>query len=542
MSRYVQPAPHEGDAHLIYTQHGLDPYYAMDSVYKEHDWRNDGKPAATIDHDGTEWAVCFDYYQGGLDPWENPQFQIETVREFQFYFVAKDSPHYSGERADHDDRVRGGTVTVRPRWPDLKSDGQPVSVPDYGVPYVDVQVQAANIAHDKYESLATAVMGAFDVSPRYFMDHHQDSNWNDLAYYVRIKRDESGPLIGADGPISRTHQVLESDRSGYRKHVEDNRKLPGYYVTTTIPDTRARELIRGHDLGKEVKHYYPNHPENYEPGEAPYHPKLEVSYMTSVTDDTVYYDDLEAARRELADTVINYLHWSGLPTAIDNESFVQFDPYWSAEDSTEARKLTDCPLPEIEDQQQAQVMRLWGDMTEADRDVTEYLLTDGGEVSPHDAADATGYSYRTIREVMSRCEDIIEHQYGEMAIASEKVAQELTQRVRAAGEAFEQAVGGTLMQAANDATDHAQTAWGKWRARYAVDVDDDPQEPCWKMLRTGYKPADRSEAAEIIREGIMKLEQERTAKMQRLAKAKVQLQDGRRITFHSLNFHDLKIS
>jgi len=508
MSRHLKCAPHEGDVRFTIGVHpdpgvpdyGLKPYYAMDSLIKEWGdrWETEGKPTRDIELAGETWATCFDYSESGLDAWDNPEFQIQNVREFQFYFVAKDSPTYEGKRADRDKRVKGGTITVRPRWPNLTADGEPVSVPQYGEPYIDVQVQASNIPHERYLSLVKRVMDAYGIAARYFDQPHPDSHINDLAYYVRLHREDSGPLYAPDGPIARCHTLIQGDRSGYRKHVEDNTKLPGYYVTATVEDEKADQLVRGHGLGKELKHYYPNHPDNYEPNQAPYHPKFEVSYQTSRTEQTVRWDDLDDARRELEETILNCLDWCGLATSAESSVFVDFDPFWNIRDTTEARKFVQCPLPKIEDDQEHRVMQLWGDMTTADRDVTELLLTDGGKVSPQTAAEKTGYTYRTIRTVIQRMEGLIEHTYGEMELSSKKIQQELLKRVRAAGDRFEQEIGSSVMELADAAEERARSRWARVRREYAVsEVEADD---CRKLLKIGYTATDRREAEEIVRE------------------------------------------
>ncbi|WP_241692822.1 DUF7845 domain-containing protein [Haloarcula salina] len=508
MSRHLKCAPHEGDVRFTIGVHpdpgvpdyGLKPYYAMDSLIKEWGdrWETEGKPTRDIDFNGETWATCFDYSESGLDAWDNPEFQIQNVREFQFYFVAKDSPTYEGKRADRDKRVKGGTITVRPRWPNLTSDGEPVSVPDYGAPYIDVQVQASNLPHEEYLTLVKRVMDAYGIAARYFDHPHPDSHISDLAYYVRLYRSDSGPLYAPDGPIARCHTLIQGDRSGYRKHVEDNTKLPGYYVTATVEDEKADQLVRGHGLGKELKHYYPNHPENYEPDHALYHPKFEVAYQTSRTEETVRWDDLDDARRELEETILNCLEWCGLATSADSGVFVDFDPFWDVRDTTEARKFVQCPLPKIEDDQEHRVMQLWGDMTAADRDVTELLLTDGGKVSPQAAAERTGYTYRTIRTVIDRMEGLIEHTYGELELSSKKIQQELLKRVRAAGDRFEQEIGSAAMELADAAEERARSRWARIRREYAISETD--ADDCRKLLTVGYTPDDLDEARTILRE------------------------------------------
>jgi len=508
MGRYLKCAPHEGDVRFTVGVHpdpavrddGLASYYAMDSLIKEWGdrWQTEGKPTEDIEFLGETWATCFDYYECGLDPWDNPSFEIENVREFQFYFVSKDQPKYTGKRADKDKRVKGGTITVSPRWPNLTSNGDPVSVPDYGDAYVDVTVQASNIPHEEYLTLVQRVMDAYGISSRYFDQPHPDSHVNDLAYYVRLYRDASGPLHAPDGPIARCHTLIQGDRSGYREHKEDNTKIPGYMVKSVVEDEKADELIRGHGLGKELKHYYPEHPQQYEPDDAPYHPKFEVSYQTNLTDDTVRWNDLADARRELEETALNCLEWTGIATTAESDEFVDFDPYWSVEDTTESRKLVKCPLPEIEDEQEHKVMQLWGDMTDADRDVTELLLTDGGKVSPKEAAERTGNTYRTVRAVIDRLEGLIRHTYGEMELESKKIQQELLKRVRAAGDRFEQSVGSAVMDLADAAEEQEKTRWSRLRREYAITVREG--EDCRKLLKMGYQPGDRQEACEIMRE------------------------------------------
>jgi molybdenum-dependent DNA-binding transcriptional regulator ModE len=464
-------------------------------------WGTEGKPTRDVQFDGDQYATAFDYDENGLDQWENPDFQIETPRDFRFYFVAKDSPHYSGETADSDPRVQGGTITVRPRWPDMTSDGKPVrGVPELGGPYIDVQIQASNIPHEQYRELAQRVISAYPINSRYFDAEkvHPMSNVQDLAYYARLRRGSSGPIFAADGPISRIHNVIQGDRSGYRKHVEDHRKIPGYYITSQITGAKAPEMVRGHELGKEVKHYYPNHPDEYDPDEAPHHPKLEVSYQTSTTDDTVYWDELKESRRELEETALNVLEWSGIATDAAADVFVTFDPFWDVENTHEARRIVSDPLPEIKDEQEARVMDLWGDMTGADRDVTELLLSDGGTVEPKEAAEKTGNSYRTIRRVIDRMEGMIDHHYGEMEIVSKHVQQQLLERVRAAGDSFETAIGSAMMDLADAADERVSTMWGRIRREYSITVRENVED-CRQLLKIGYQPADYREAMEMTR-------------------------------------------
>lgn len=539
----IKPAPHEGDIYFTFTENGLSPFYALESLRSGYDgWKTEGKPTREIEFNGETYALALDYSESGFKPWKHPDFDIETVREYTLYIVAKDSPHYEGKPADQDDRTKGGTISVSPRWPNMKSkDGnRDPSVPDYGKPYIEARTQLSNIPHGDYHNLLKRVFDAYDISASHFQTPHPDSTINDLAYYVRPKREFSGPLHATEGPIARSHNVITGDRSGYRKHEEDNTKIPGYRVTTHIEDKKAHSLIKGHELGKEIKHYYPKDPSVWEPDQAPYHPKLEVSYQTRITDETLRYEDLEDARRELEETILNCLDWAELATSAESDVWCDFDPYWNVEDTHESRKIEPCPLPKIEDEQEHLVMSLWGDMTDSDKDVCELLLTDGGSVSPQDAAEKTNNSYRTIRSVTERLEGLIDHTYGELELSSKKIQQELKSRVRAAGDRFEQEIESATMELADASEDRARTGWDRWRREYAASIE---KRDFRKIVRMGYKPGDIDEAREILKDGLLQLNQldeDRARKMQIAGKAICELANGDRAEI-DLEHHDVKI-
>ncbi|GAA0651870.1 helix-turn-helix transcriptional regulator [Salarchaeum japonicum] len=516
----VRPQAHEFDVtwHFGATHrddHGLGLYYAADSVYKDHgeDWQTEGKPTESFRFDGEEWAACFDYYTGGLDPdTAPPEFQLEQVREFQFYFVAQDST-YDGERADNSQRVRGGTLTLRPRWPDLDSlsEYDTPSVPDLGGPYVSVRAQASNIDPEKYLDLARTVLTSFDIDPRYTMDPHPISHVSDCALYVRPDRAKSGPLYAASGPISRCHDVLVSDRSGYRKHTEDHRERPGDHVAAMVTDERASDLLRGHRVGFEAKHYYMRDPQTYDPDEFGYHPKFEVAYQSSITNRTVRWDhpdefDTSDLLHELDETLFNMVEWAGLSLR-GGEQWVS-DAYFAAGEEIErSLRLYDDPLPEVEDAQTAAVTRLWGEMEESDRAVVDTLLADGGEVSPADAAEKTGYSYRTVRRVVDRLGDLIEHTYGQLEFTSKHVQQELLSRVQAAEQNFRETVGSAAMQVAQ-AAERGDTAdaWSRWRREYNAAVRPGEYDHETRV-EVHYKPTDAADERSMLRQLALAWEQ-----------------------------------
>ncbi|WP_440769915.1 DUF7845 domain-containing protein [Natronorubrum sp. DTA28] len=542
---------HEFDAHFHLVRDGLTPYYALTDVRKDHDWSANGKPTGTFEAGGETWRVCLDYDPQPILPWSDASYSLETAYLYRIYFVCEDAT-YDGERADQSQRVKGGTITIRPRWPDMKrqektdadGDGEwsgPVKdvdgYMDLGVPYLDAQVQGSNIDFDRYPQLLAEAAATFGVPRRYFHDFHHTSNIIDAAVYVRLLRSESGPIYAADGPIARMHSLLESDRSGYRKHVEDNRERPGDYVTTVVDDGRAGKVIRAHEIGKEAKHYYMKDPDNYDPDEFGWHPKLEVGYQTSVTEKTVYWDrdddelDRHNLRRELEELLVNLLDWGGLDVT-GGEQY-QEDAYFDPDDrERRSLKLVDCPLPEIESEQEQAIMRLWGDMNPSDEALVGTLLTDGGEVSPQDAADETGYCYDTILRAVDRLEGFVEHTYGELAIESDYAAQSMLKRVRSAEEQFRRSIGSAVMQVADDAQGVETDALDEFVRNYDIGINES-RDYCRALLKPRYVAADRDDAKCLAREAY-------TAVCERYGNArgihmKVELADGSVKHFRDLN-------
>lgn len=541
---------HEFDGHLHLVRNKLKPYYALTDVRKNHDWTNEGKPSGTFEAGGETWHVCLDYDNQPIIPWDDPSYKLETAYLYRLYFVCEDET-YDGKRADRSQRVKGGTITFRPRWPNMKrrekadadGDGEwtgPIKdvngYMDLGIPYVDAQVQGSNIEFDRYPHLLAEAAATFGIPRRYFDEFYRTSNIVDAAVYVRLKRSKSGPIYAADGPIARLHSLLESDRSGFRKHVEDNRERPGDYVTSVVDDKRVGMIVRGHGIGKEVKHYYMKNPDNYDPDEFGWHPKLEVGYQTSVTDQTVYWKrddgelDCDDLRRELEELLVNILNWAGFDET-GGESY-QEDAYFDPNDrERRSLKVVDCPLPEIESQQEAAVMRLWGDMNPSDQALVETLLTDGGKITPEDAAEKTGYCYDTILRAVDRLEGFVEHTYNELAIESDYLAQAMLKRVHSAEEQFRRSIGSTVMQVADDAQNVETDAFSRFVQNYDVGVDKNRND-CRALLTPRYVAADKDDARNLAREAHVAL-------LDRLGNSfgyqmRVEIADGTVLRFRSL--------
>lgn len=173
---------HEFDGHFHLVRDGLKPYYALTDVRKSHNWGDDGKPTGTFQAGGETWRVCLDYDDQPIVPWSDPSYKLETAYLYRIYFVCEDST-YDGERADRSQRVKGGTITIRPRWPDMKKQDEETGAisdvngyMDLGVPYLDAQVQGSNIEFDRYPQLLAEAAATFGIPRRYFHEFHPTSN------------------------------------------------------------------------------------------------------------------------------------------------------------------------------------------------------------------------------------------------------------------------------------------------------------------------------------------------------------------------------
>ena len=516
---------HEFRAYLKFARHGLDPYYALYSLMRRIDW-SDGPPTRIIEYDGRKYELTFTYDDSGLEPWDDPSFNIEKVREFRLHVETADG-------------IRKADFHIRPRWPDMESKAG-MRTPSNPRDFVglDVDTQGANHNPGAYPELLDRAMQAFGVNgganaarDRYLSAPNVEP-WSiviDGELYVRIDRDHSGPLIGLNGPLERMNMVLAGERSGYRKRVADDGKIAGFYHTATFGSLRARKIFDGHQLGKEVKHYHSKHPDDRDPNDPLRHPKLGSAYQRSRSDTRVYWDNealeydraadndaigLNDMARELDEQLLNTLRWAGLPTRPDRQVFVD-DAVFTVESERRERTLISNPLPTIEKEQEHMVTRAIGKMCDPERydtdaKVIDELLSDGGEKSPKGLADNLGKHYETILRSLERLDTVVEHSYGSVELKSQHLAQQLAER---AGDLLGDfgrlqehidRLGEKAAQFVAGAETDGDSPFDLWVQKYLEGIDDPDDDPRL-YLRMGYRPDDLSEAREILKGGLSRL-------------------------------------
>lgn len=474
----LDPGPHEVGAHLIYTSEGLTPYFALDAVGKA----ADGSTSSTFDFDGERWKATIYSTESGFEPRDDPDFRIETVREYNLH--VKSVEDSIGSRKAH--------YNISPRWPDMETtDGKVVSTPD--IEGVNATAQGANIPVDDYPDLLRAAADALDVNPEYFGRLNPMSNIFAFERYVRVDRAKAKRVIGPDSPMRGIFRYIDGDAKFRELREDDRNGVEGYHHRVRLDSVGSGALIPGHSMGRRIKHYHPEHPRS-DPSDPLYHPKIGASLQTKLnTDGSVPWSERDALRRELDESLLNILSWAGLPVRPDGETYIE-DGYWTPEDSAKELTLIDDPFGRLQNQQEKRVRAIPGDpdMTESDRETLD-VLTDGGqERSVGELASEIDVSHRTVYRVVERLDGLLRVDGGTVAFASDFLAEATRGALRTAKRALEK-----------DGQSGEGGPWAAFKARYAPEVEQlFPDAPADTIeLRFGEVPSD-SDMNEVLREGL----------------------------------------
>jgi len=484
--RIIEPASHEFAANLNYTEHGLKPWLAADSVVKQHDG---GTVLEAVELPSLENPadVSIRYQDGNLLPpadGETPagtEISHDTIREFRIH-VAENDGHGG---------LRSIDFHIRPRWYKQQARtnaGETITLPDGGLssPHTDgvsVRANGSNIEFLNYDQLLAEAATELGISSRYFEQLHETSNIQDAARYVRVHEAASGPIHARDGPLVGLAHVLENDRDGYRKLVQndsDERDVqkPGFYHTTTLGVNRVQEIWPDHTLPVEIKHYYKK--DYYERSDGLAHPKLEAAYQTARTDETLRYNE-ETIRRienELDEIVYAVLADAGLDLRAGGETYVA-DEIFLAENAITDATIVDLPLSEIRHEQESVVIKHLSDgLSPVEFESLETLVTDGGTVSPGDIATRNERNLDSVYRALNRLDDLVEAEYGRVSLKSEYVADLVHTSVQQARESVSRAVDTTAeaLEAADRGLDEHTSAFVAWCEAHDLNFNEKDDE------------------------------------------------------------------
>ncbi|AHG02901.1 hypothetical protein HALDL1_04225 [Halobacterium sp. DL1] len=527
----VEPAWHEFKANLIYAKRGLSPHFALHARVNE----LDGKSAwCEFQADGERWQARLTYQPSNIVPPEDvtptgTRWELAgEMREFRLDVRRHPKEDPLGDPSEYDPDDRGGlqrfNVHFAPRWAGMHVRSSSGTVSEYNVPdgieeAINAAIIGSNIEATRYPELLRLGVNAVGVPGWNFDRLHEYSNIQDAERYVRVHKDASGPIHARDGPLAQMYHLLTSDRSGYRKLVEndtdeDGRNRPGYYSTVTLGPERIREAFPAHELPKEVKHYYSREAVSLDESNALSHPKLGASYQVSLHDETLRWGDLENLRDELDATVRAVLLEAGLDLAPQRDvgDFVP-DAYFAADVLDGQPEPTVIDLDQLETTHESVVVRhLTDGLSPVEWESLEMLVTDGGKVSPRDIADATDRHVDSVRRALRRLDDLVEQKYAEVGLRSTRVAELVHEAVQEARDATRRAVEASAkaIDAAERGRDSAAAEFYAWAERHRVDVSrrndnltldfSDYSDNVNRAVKTGYRlwKATRHDASRFL--------------------------------------------
>jgi hypothetical protein len=387
-------------------------------------------------------------------------------------------------------------------------DSHQLSIPKSLVEVTDainVRVSGANIQFEDYNELLLHATSAVGVNGEFFRTcyrHDETSNVQDAAYYVRVNKAVSGAIHARTGPLVSLAHVMQDDRSGYRKLIQNdsterNEPLAGFYHTATLGPSRVREVMPNHQLPVECKHYYAREAGSKPDSDPLAHPKLEVAYQQSR-----WRESLDATREafsqldtELTQWLYAILNDAGLDLRAGGKTYVQ-DTYFGDENQSTTSGVVNLDITEVQHKQESVVYKHLADgMAPADRDCLDVLVADGGTLSPTDLSDETGRHQDTIYESLQRLEDLIEHTYNEVSLKSQYIAELVADALTQAQDSLSTA--GKAVHAEDRGLDKATSAFIAWTQKYDINHANGDGR-----LRVDVGKVNSSrEARQIIREG-----------------------------------------
>lgn len=485
----VETAPHEFTANYLYNSFDLTPFFACDAVVKD----GGGSMTGEFNVSGERWIVNLSHqssnivYPGDKTPqgtdWDLAPDEETAVDTLRREYRIKVKRHPDEDTIGKQDF----TAHIAPRWPGmegLKKDGsvRDIPVPDQFGEGINAKIQGSNIEFERYGELLRLGFDAVGVAGRYFDEPSPSSNILDAERYVRLHRDESGPVHARDGPLTQLSHLLENDRSGYRKSVQNDddykgRNLPGYYHTATLGPNRIQEAWPHHQLPKEIKHYYFKEAKQKSEDDPLAHPKLGASYQVSRWNETLPLSELERLNDELEEAVHSVLMSAGIDVSPVQSSGPYFPdpPYFTPSTKEIDGQPVSLNITRIKHQQESVVVRQVADgLSPVQWESVEYLVTDGGRSSPTDIAKENDRHPESVRRALREIEDLVDRKYNEVGLKSDYVAEMVHSAVKEARDSARKAVetGAKAMEAADRGMGEAMTKWIAWCERHGVDISN----------------------------------------------------------------------
>ncbi|MCL9812591.1 hypothetical protein [Natranaeroarchaeum aerophilus] len=469
---HVATAPHEIEGNLNFFQNGLSPYWAISKLLF-HGF--DGYSGdLTTEIAGEEWTINLKYQKGGIAP--RSQDDVEE-RLYEFRIGA----YGHGERK--------ANFHVRPRFAGMehyeedKNITSPCDSDDYPDEATNVKFSGSNLEPDTYPVLLRKVLqelaseAGMGFNSSAFVRIHPTSNITSYERYVRIQRSMSQKYIRSTGAFRRIFELLAQKEGSSVVYKPDNcgpnKDIVGYNHRLIIPKTDARELIPMHTRGKQLKHYHPEYVNGDEDNPL-HHPKVGVLLKKSLNKSRAFkWDNCDALRREIDETLLNTLRWSDIPVGAGGTTFVA-DDHFEATAAEEDVEFFEDPTPEIEAKQDALLITTLRDMTEADVDFLEALVDEGDGQHPQELANNADRGISTLYRFLDRLDGLVRNDRAEVEFTSRKIEQEIAGIVESAEHRIENAADRAAKLMNVNVRQSASSAFQKWMQKYAASFDFDP--------------------------------------------------------------------
>lgn len=496
MTATIQPACHEYDANYIYDKFGLTPFFALDSVVKA----NSGTTKVPFKSNDERWTAQLRYQDSGVIPPDNGKtpsgvnWSLHEPREYRIDVERHESEDETGQQSFN--------CHVKPRWQGMTAEDDygnihQINIPDDIEEAINIRVQGSNIHFLRYRHLIKDAFKALDINPKYVAKPHEHSNLGDGERYVRLPGNVSGPIHARDGPLVKMGHLLEHDRQGYRKLVQNDddehgNNLPGYYHTVTLAEKRIREAFPNHSLPKESKHYYARQALKLPDDHPLANPKVGASFQRSLHDEKygVSDEELEQLIHELDQTVLSILNEAGINIHSTDEFIAE--PYFDAELTEDGPQPISLDLTQVKHEQENIVVRYLSDgLSPVQWEAIETLVTDGGEIAPADIAERNDRHIESVYRALADMDDLVHREYSKVALKSDYIAEMVHEAVTEAQDAVKRAAdtSAKAMHAAERGMDETMSAFIAWAARNGIDVNG--KRDARMILRFNEKPSQK---------------------------------------------------
>ncbi|WP_435317958.1 DNA-binding protein [Haloarchaeobius sp. TZWSO28] len=463
----VSTHAHELEGYLKYPHYGLGPYWLLARAIVG---RFDGYAEFQTEIDGETWEIQCNYSKTGIAPRSTDNVGGDAL--------------YSWDITCRGEGRRKFTPMFEPRFHDMRhrDSGEALGFGTrwwkrFGCEGVDVELKASNVDPDEVPKLmhgvveAVAQKAGLSMDSTYFRDEPDPAHSRVTSYerYVRVRRSMASKLL-ASGTMMKAMHLLANREGSKAEYKANNEDVEGYMHRLWVGPDDARELIPKHRYGFQFKHYHPKHVHS-DPANPLYHPKVGVLINQQRNGgEPIVWGDLDDARREIEENLLNFLAWGDVPTQPDATTFIaddHFEPV--ARDDLVA--MYDDPTPQIEAEQEHLLVTAIRDMTDADVDVLEQLVADGGGQHYSEVAEETGRGVSTIYRALQRLGSILENENGTISFASRKFYDELKAIIDSTEHQVRNAADRAAKILGMDARQASSSAFQLWLNKYGAEVE-----------------------------------------------------------------------